>query len=299
MLTTENTDNQIAPSAHASSTASARRGRRSPSRLLAVAVLGLSTLGAACQPGPMEPGGNTGGNNSGFECESWGEDEAPQALYQVDGDGLRLIEGKAQKWHVETWARFAELIPANARTDLACYEAHPASLGGAWVAPEDDRLDNWRMAIGRDRDLAELDHTLIHEFAHLWTLDDGVLDTRTGPRGCSTYHPGEGCPRPGSVLRSFVETFWSDADLAAVQRENNSNDPYAGEDGAYDRYRRAPGRYVSDYAATNPAEDLAETFSHFVLESRPTGNSVADRKVRLLWDSPAAVNLRTQIRASL
>ena len=58
-------------------------------------------------------------------------------------------------------------------------------------------------------------------------------------------------------------------------------------------------QFVTDYAATNPVEDLAETFTAFVLEERPTGTTIATQKVELLWGDPEMVALRDEIRANL
>jgi len=44
---------------------------------------------------------------------------------------------------------------------------------------------------------------------------------------------------------------------------------------------------------------LAETFAEFILEERPEGDLVKDRKVRFLWDDPALVELRAQIQEGL
>ena len=64
-------------------------------------------------------------------------------------------------------------------------------------------------------------------------------------------------------------------------------------------YERNRDAFVTDYAASNPAEDLAEVFATFVTEPRPTGSTTADRKVELLWADPELVELREQIRARL
>jgi len=37
--------------------------------------------------------------------------------------------------------------------------------------------------------------------------------------------------------------------------------------------------FVSDYAATNPGEDIAESFATFVLKPAPSGDTLADQKV--------------------
>jgi hypothetical protein len=56
---------------------------------------------------------------------------------------------------------------------------------------------------------------------------------------------------------------------------------------------------VTAYAATNPGEDIAETFVFFVYRLRPTGTTVADEKIALLWEFPELVELRSWLRRGL
>ena len=77
------------------------------------------------------------------------------------------------------------------------------------------------------------------------------------------------------MLNQFYQTFWKDYVLEEFPTK-------------YSFYVRNQDAFVSDYAATNPAEDIAETFRVFVMEEKPTGNKIRDKKVRflLLPDEP-------------
>jgi hypothetical protein len=85
--------------------------------------------------------------------------------------------------------------------------------------------------------------------------------------------------------------------LSPVLSGEKTYDEIVTHDDAF--YEEHKDRFVTDYAASNPGEDLAETFTHFVIEDRPTGDSIADQKVQLLWADPDMVSLRDQIRANL
>jgi hypothetical protein len=80
-----------------------------------------------------------------------------------------------------------------------------------------------------------------------------------------------------------------------VNRIQETGDADAAE-AFYDRHR---DDFVTDYATTNPGEDLAETFTVFVMQDRPSGSTIADRKVLFLWNDPAMTALRDQIRTHL
>lgn len=60
-----------------------------------------------------------------------------------------------------------------------------------------------------------------------------------------------------------------------------------------------PNEFVSEYAATNIGEDLAETWAYFVLRAKPTGNAVKDQKVRYFYDFPELVTMRDRLRAGV
>ena len=65
-------------------------------------------------------------------------------------------------------------------------------------------------------------------------------------------------------------------------------------------YNRHRVRFVTNYAATNPGEDIAEVFATFVtMSTRPEGNTIAERKILLMYDEPELVQLRTYIRNNL
>lgn len=52
---------------------------------------------------------------------------------------------------------------------------------------------------------------------------------------------------------------------------------------------------MTDYAATNPGEDIAESWTAFILQPKPTGSTIADQKTLFFYDYPELVRLRGQI----
>ena len=69
-------------------------------------------------------------------------------------------------------------------------------------------------------------------------------------------------------------------------------------DGLDEFERKYGDRFVTEYAMTDPAEDMAETFMVFVLQDRPGGTGIADQKLLFFWDYPELVELRSEIRAA-
>ena len=49
----------------------------------------------------------------------------------------------------------------------------------------------------------------------------------------------------------------------------------------------------------NPDEDMAETFVSFVRESKPTGNTLRDKKILFFYGYKDFVSLRAELRSNL
>ncbi len=93
-------------------------------------------------------------------------------------------------------------------------------------------------------------------------------------------------------MNIFYDSFWK-----------NKTDMYllSNEDGyrEYDVERLYGDHatwFVSDYAATNVEEDISESFRVFVLEAKPSGNTIKDQKVNFFYRFPELVELRKAIR---
>ena len=208
------------------------------------------------------------------------------------------------------WDRFVQLIPADEREMVALFELYSDGRDGilAAVAPLEGDPTLWLLSVDPADvgDAEELDATLIHEFAHLLTLNDSqvpgideadffALDR--AEQSCSTYFPGEGCANADSYIHLFVERFWTNLLDEFGDLEELDDDAYW--DAVDEITERYGDHFVTEYAMTNPAEDIAETFAIFVLEDRPTGNTVAEQKLLFLYDFPELVTLRDEIRAGL
>ena len=94
--------------------------------------------------------------------------------------------------------------------------------------------------------------------------------------------------RSGSYLDDFYHTFWTDY----------LHDRLANPD-SYGFYLRHQADFVTDYATTDPSEDIAESFTYFVLWDAPEGDAVWEEKLNFFYRYPELVEFRTQARARL
>jgi len=214
--------------------------------------------------------------------------------------------------HETIWNYFAAIIPTDRRkflTDFIVFtdgeENYLASVSQSDASPAEWALSVDIMDATNPRDLT---FTLIHEYGHLLTLNpsqvtpsQAVFDHPKSDEiyarefeACPTYFSGEGCSQPDSYVNRFFDKFWPE-----IYAEWSEIDSIEDEEAYYDAleafYEKYAGQFVTDYAPTDPAEDVAETFTFFVLEPKPDGSTIAEEKVLFFYDFPELVQLRSQI----
>lgn len=232
------------------------------------------------------------------------------AAYPVDGDQLGDMESlwvpqhyKAlqsdQQNHARIWAYFTAIIPPQIRQQIdhltIFTDGHRNKL--AWVKRTEDGGEFWTIGF----DVADTDYppylteTLVHEVGHLVTL--GVDQVALGddmPPTCQTYLLYEGCSHEDAYINQFYQEFWPDLYEEWSQVEEAANG-FEFQAMVANFYRRHRSEFVSEYAATNPVEDIAESWTAFILEPKPEGISIAEEKVLFFYDFPELAAYREQI----
>ncbi|MCX6066185.1 MAG: putative zinc-binding metallopeptidase [Chloroflexi bacterium] len=256
------------------------------------------------------------------------EDGITLVTYTINGDqpenpveGTDLPEWlkpfqQDQSSQTKVWDYFAALIPADQRTYLAEYRVFSDGPDNNLASVVQTETDMTKWALELDiLDAAnpqDLTISLLHEFAHLLALNpaqvvpskpifdnpdsDSVYQSEWD--ACQTYFPGEGCSLPDSYINQFYDRFWIEIEpewesLDAIESEE---DYQAALERFYEKYQ---AQFVDDYAVTDPSEDFAETFSVFIREPQPTGQSIAEQKVLFFYEFPELVKLRSQIGHNL
>ena len=221
-------------------------------------------------------------------------------VYPILDDGT--IGADADPEHLEVFERFAEVIPADLRPEVTHFVAidqeasdgvdgvmeHPVDEGGVPIEGQYYiALDTTGASEG-----ATLDRTIVHEFGHLITQRPGQVIQPTAEEweagdsaACPIFADPE-CPTEDSYLADYYAAF-------------------AGEpDAKFDA-----DVYATDYATTNPLEDVAEVFAEWVLNDAepPVVNdagewrevelgSVLDMKLDFFERYPELVEARVRIR---
>lgn len=215
--------------------------------------------------------------------------------------------------HQIIWDYFVQIIPDPYRKDFSEFQIFSDGKEGtmAAVSPTDQDPTKWILMIDIDDafngdviNKDELTYTLIHEFAHVLTLGakqvdpfsiEGVNDMEALKVKCHPHHAVmEGCTFPKSYINLFFKTFWTKLmpEFNRIQQIEDSNEFQNQANAFYEKYQ---SHFVSDYAATNLGEDIAETFTVFVLKSKPAPSTIADQKVLFFYDYPELVQLKKVI----
>lgn len=202
------------------------------------------------------------------------------------------------------WDRSKKIIPKSYINRITEFEIMTDGKDEmlAYVHSPDNKNKNWTLAIdikdafnkkgkliGKD-----LDETIVHEFAHILTLNDNQVIPKEEEKSMN-YITDEGTSKKDSYLNLFYKKFWADI----FEEFKTYSDDEENEEALIEFYDKYKNRFVSDYAATNPEEDIAESFKEFVVSDKPKGNSIAKKKILFFYDFPELVKIREEIRKSL
>jgi hypothetical protein len=241
---------------------------------------------------------------------SGGEQEQESEIlaeYSISGNIITLESGDDGIKNREVWNIFTSLIPENARRDFSLYQITNDAAWDTAAHVVQSEQDNTKWILNINLDAFYIDGvlepeesyaTLIHEFAHVMTLwkdqmryypitDNQALLDRFS-QNCVNQLLQEWCMNRDSYLDDFIDIFWSDSDY--LKRVRNQ-EVYAYDD--------TPERFITEYAATNPGEDIAESFTYFVLNGKTSWSSITDQKLNFFYSYRELDSLRKQIRSRL
>lgn len=190
----------------------------------------------------------------------------------VDGRPRDALDGElAAVWEIvdATWPdaqrdELAQLSVVREEPRGLVGVVHPSVTGGWILSLDVADLD----------DRALLEETIVHELSHVVTLDDDVF-VFGEVDGCTGAQISLGCAAAGSILAEFSNRFWP-GDVSSGRS----------------------GDYVNAYASSGAHEDLAETFTAWVL-GWPVDDATIEAKIELLSADAALSALADDLRARL
>ncbi len=134
---------------------------------------------------------------------------------------------------------------------------------------------------------------MTHEFAHVMTLKNDQIVTESEQRDiretCDTYLVSEGCLAEGSYLLSFFNRFYKD-NPDYIEHDRQDTEAF---------FETRKDAYTTEYATTNPVEDIAEAFMYYVSNDMIAGDSIKAQKVRFFTAYPELVEYREKYRETV
>ena len=228
--------------------------------------------------------------------EIFAGDEELAVVYTVTGAAVPAI---ADREHREYFTRLFAVFPPEYWAKLQELAVFYSDDVDAFVETLPPDHEAWRYAINEavvaDEQSDFASELMVHELAHIISLETIVGVPRPAMASCHSYFEDLGCPAVSSYLHQFVEQFWSDSALDRAEQFVTAED---GLDQSYEYYLDNTDAYVTDYAAFNPDEDFAESFVFFVFGWSGEG-SLANEKIAFFADYPALQAVKADITAAL
>ena len=271
---------------------------------------------------------------TGAECGIDERDVATMVYLPKDGElgngviGCSVMRAPARvrdrQLHRQLWTISQALIPDQdeGRIERVILAQDRRSDTLAFVASLDNRGHAWEYGLNLDavnlknKDVfEELLSTIIHEYAHILSLNDTqviydpvqqlayedhtisdvVYETITikAERNClgqSGIYDGDACYMPGSHIFEFFMLFWDG------YGDNVFAEAVAGE-----VFDQNPDDFVNDYAGSAPTEDFAETFAAWLMPELEAFEIKASTEAKFqFFNSRSELrNLRHQILSGL
>lgn len=205
--------------------------------------------------------------------------------------GSRETGGWTEADYTALWDQMCAILPEGAYKDFTRFIVFTDGPNEtlAYVTQSDYRGDKWQIAVD-PADAEDGDwftETVLHEYSHYLTLNGGQVAYTYDQTG-DTYNEEGMVSAPGSYIDDFYQAFWT----------NYLDDRLANMD-SYNFFLRHEEDFVTDYASTDPSEDIAECFTYFVLWDRRGGGAVWEQKLDFFYDYPELVAFRADTRARL
>jgi hypothetical protein len=221
------------------------------------------------------------------------EKNITQTYTVLKDEEIRLSSGVSTDTGLNIWKHIKEISPdALSNGFIETYTVFDDAQSDTLAFVDDtDGNGKWRIAVNQSgydtSSVKERNLTIVHELSHIITLNARQL-VRSDQLSCNTYYTDEGCAIANSYLYAFVKNFWSQLD---IQKSLDQKSP------AF-----SPSHFVTEYATTNPEEDIAESFAYFVVDTTQVFSepkTIKDQKLSFFSQYPELVSIRQTMRQGL
>ena len=204
--------------------------------------------------------------------------------------------------HNELWDSFTTIIPSELRSNVKSFSIFSDGTSNllGYVEPLDYAADTWQLGVdfADSTDKKNFYYTLIHEYGHLLTLGNDQMvinyDWSTSSETESTYSSFYGESTPDSYMNLYYKEFWLD-----YYKEWQHLDVQNNVEAQKEFYLQHPDDFLTTYAVVHPEEDIAESWTFFILSTRQENTTVAQEKQNFFYQFPELIEIRTHILENL
>ncbi len=211
------------------------------------------------------------------------------AVYQKGTEnGLNMLGDEEQKALKEVWELTTDILPKELFKNFKYFKVGGDGEYGvyAYVTNLDSEGKLWCMTVDPS-DIHEdgiFPYTVVHEMAHYITLNETQVDYDNNEfYSIDRYDDWYCVANVDSYIQAFYTSFWRDT---MIDWYTNQENPYF--------YFRHQSQFVSAYASTNCAEDMAESFSAYVLMDNAL-TPEAQEKLDFFDSYPELKSIKTDI----
>ncbi|PFR27551.1 hypothetical protein COK19_10270 [Bacillus cereus] len=227
-----------------------------------------------------------------------------------------IQQHKDQDYHETLWGIYRTLIPSKYRENIKEFDIVTDGYDGivAHVAPSMENPEDWVLSLDTLDSGVYIDEvmkTLIHETAHVLTLSDKQIpvdekyikafeaekDVSSYQNKCENLFLQEGCTKTDSYLNQFYLSFWK-----PIEQEWKEKQVETSEEAQIQFFEEKHDQFVSEYGTTNVAEDIADTFTAFILQDSKKvkeGQELKYKKVAFFYQYPEFVKMRAEVLVGL
>lgn len=225
-----------------------------------------------------------------YEVFVYEDEESVDATYLVEeGENAVLVSGEstARQDEIIEWIFTIsdETVSDEYLGKIFFYE-NASSDTSAYVLSNDIDTGKFGFYINMAMDVygdEEMLFTLIHEYAHILSLNASQDSGYVSEAYCESYYSDGLCFAEEAYLNVYYQEFWA---------------PYP-DDHGYDaeaRYAENSRNFLNEYSATDPVEDFAESFAYYITENSPT--EILD-KYDFFADYSEFENLKLKIQSNI
>ncbi len=242
--------------------------------------------------------------NNSLDTED--EESNLYAEYSIENGEIVLGKGMNNDGEVVDddkiiWNKIKKIIPSKYMSMITKYQVFTDGLDGtlAYVDLNDNKT--WTISVDLDDTLDENKEftkesvkTIIHEMSHIISLNKTQIGGDANNK--ELYTIKEGTLKKDAYLSIFYNEFWKHhmSEHSKNSEEDNTNE--YDENSFYSKYK---DEFVSDYAASNPVEDFAESFAYFVINDKTIDSSIKSQKIMFFYNYPEFIEIRDDIRNSI